>query len=245
MLWAAGSAMAWGLLRTWPQLALTAVLAPAWLVGEWIVVAGERFSPQVYRPAYAGVFLLALAYFTAARPGRPALDRTVLVRLGGVTLPFAALVLAFGSRNYGDAFAGAQALPRELYALGWTTALALPLILAVGLRRRAAWPNVLAMLWVLVLLNLHALTGELSLYAWWAAGGIAMAAWGVSDGRVERINMGSAIFAATIVAFYFSTVMDKVGRSASLIGLGLLFLAGGWAIERVRRRLVSRARGEQ
>jgi hypothetical protein len=37
--------------------------------------------------------------------------------------------------------------------------------------------------------------------------------------------------------------MDKIGRSASLMGLGVLFLGGGWAIEQTRRRLVSRARG--
>jgi hypothetical protein len=57
------------------------------------------------------------------------------------------------------------------------------------------------------------------------------------------VNMGAAFFAATVVAFYFSEVMGKLGRSASLIGLGLLFLAGGWALERLRRRLVLQARG--
>jgi hypothetical protein len=67
-------------------------------------------------------------------------------------------------------------------------------------------------------------------------------AWGIDEGRSERVNMGSAVFAATVVAFYFSEVMDKLGRSASLIGLGLLFLAGGWALERLRRRLVQQAR---
>jgi hypothetical protein len=34
--------------------------------------------------------------------------------------------------------------------------------------------------------------------------------------------------------------MDKLGRSASLIGLGLLFLLGGWLLEKTRRRLVAR-----
>ncbi len=37
--------------------------------------------------------------------------------------------------------------------------------------------------------------------------------------------------------------MDKLGRSASLIGLGVLFLAGGWALEQMRRRLVLQAKG--
>jgi uncharacterized membrane protein len=78
---------------------------------------------------------------------------------------------------------------------------------------------------------------------WWALGAVGLVAWGVREGRGERVNFGAAIFAATVIAFYFSQVMDKLGRSASLVGLGLLFLAGGWALERVRRRLVVQARG--
>ena len=70
----------------------------------------------------------------------------------------------------------------------------------------------------------------------------AWCAWGIRDGRVERVNLGAVLFAATVVAFYFSEVMDKLGRSASLIGLGILFLAGGWALERARRRLALQAR---
>jgi hypothetical protein len=30
-----------------------------------------------------------------------------------------------------------------------------------------------------------------------------------------------------------------VGRSLGLIGLGVLFLAGGWALERMRRKLIN------
>ncbi len=45
------------------------------------------------------------------------------------------------------------------------------------------------------------------------------------------------------IIFYFSDVMDKLGRSASLIGLGVLFLFGGWALERTRRQLVARVAG--
>ena len=31
---------------------------------------------------------------------------------------------------------------------------------------------------------------------------------------------------------------DKLGRSLGLIGLGVLFLAGGWALEKMRRRIL-------
>ena len=36
--------------------------------------------------------------------------------------------------------------------------------------------------------------------------------------------------------------MDKLGRSVSLIGMGLLFLAGGWLLEKARRRMLARMR---
>ena len=61
--------------------------------------------------------------------------------------------------------------------------------------------------------------------------------------RTERINVGALLFGAIVLFFYFSNVMDKLGRAASLIGFGLLFLAGGWALEHARRRLVRTAKG--
>jgi hypothetical protein len=85
--------------------------------------------------------------------------------------------------------------------------------------------------------------GTLPLYAWWATGALALVSWGVAESRTERVNLGSAMFACTILAFYFSQVMDKLGRSASLIGVGILFIAGGWALERGRRHLIRRMEG--
>ena len=66
-----------------------------------------------------------------------------------------------------------------------------------------------------------------------------MIAWGLEGERKERINLGIAGFALTVLFFYFSNVMDKLGRAASLIGLGLLFLLGGWLLEKARRRLMA------
>jgi hypothetical protein len=47
-------------------------------------------------------------------------------------------------------------------------------------------------------------------------------------------------FAIAVFWFYYSDIFDKVGRSLGLIGLGILFLAGGWALEKMRRGLMSR-----
>jgi len=46
-------------------------------------------------------------------------------------------------------------------------------------------------------------------------------------------------FGATVTWFYFSNIFDKFGRSLRLIGLGVLFLAGGWALEKTRRGLLA------
>jgi uncharacterized membrane protein len=79
-------------------------------------------------------------------------------------------------------------------------------------------------------------------YLWCAVLAVGVIAWGVLDRRAERINLGIAGFALTVLVFYFSDVMDKLSRSASLIVLGLLFLGGGYLLEQTRRRLVATVR---
>jgi len=241
MLWALGPAVGMAMLGQAPQVALLAILAPAWLASEWFV-ATERAAFDGSRILASGVLLLALAYFTV--PTRNTIDvrRRSLFWIGGVSLlpaaAFTALVASEVSRT-----PGTPHVTGTLRSLGWATAVALPTMLALLLRGKDAWPNLLAAAWVAALCNLRAVGGDAFLYAWWAIGATSLVAWGVRDAGRERINMGAAIFAATVIAFYFSEVMDKLGRSASLVGLGLLFLAGGWALERIRRRLISSVRG--
>ncbi len=55
----------------------------------------------------------------------------------------------------------------------------------------------------------------------------------------DAVNTGVVVFGLTVAFFYFSTVMDKLGRSLSLIGLGVLLLGGGFLLERTRRRLLA------
>jgi len=85
---------------------------------------------------------------------------------------------------------------------------------------------------------------NVGVYAWYAIGSFGLAAWGIREARAERVNLGITGFALTVLAFYFSSVMDKLGRSASLIGIGVLFLGGGWLLERTRRRLIANLRPE-
>jgi hypothetical protein len=87
-------------------------------------------------------------------------------------------------------------------------------------------------------------TDRIAVYAWCAIGAVGLVAWGIREARPERINFGSAGFALTVLCFYFSDVMDKLGRSASLVVLGAVFLGGGWALERTRRKLIGQIRSE-
>lgn len=98
--------------------------------------------------------------------------------------------------------------------------------------------NAVAAFWVWLLGIMNG--RELPLYAWCALGAAGQIFWGLHEGRRERVNLGIAGFALTLLFFYFSSVMDKLGRSLGLMGLGLLFLLGGWQLERLRRRLNER-----
>ena len=66
----------------------------------------------------------------------------------------------------------------------------------------------------------------------------ALAWWGVQHKARGIVNYATVAFGAVVLWFYFSDLMDKLDRSLGLIVLGVLFLAGGYALERLRRRLM-------
>jgi hypothetical protein len=43
----------------------------------------------------------------------------------------------------------------------------------------------------------------------------------------------------TLLCFYFSDLLDKLGRSVSLISFGILFLVIGYFLEKTRKRLIA------
>ena len=244
MLWSIGACVSFGLLRDWPQAALVALLLPAWFAGEWIE-ATRHFSFSE-KPLVQGLLLLSITYLTASMPGKDSSLRKTLVVIGALEiLPFAAWTGIDMDRTWQRA-----AIPATLQISGWLTAFALPLLLAWRLRGPAVRWNLLAALWVVVLGSTGMAASypstpghfwrELGPYLLWSVGAIGLTAWGLREGRKERVNLGIAGFALTVIAFYFSTVMDKLGRSASLIGMGMLFLFGGWLLEKTRRRLLQR-----
>ncbi len=227
LLWTAGAALGWVLLRHWTQAALVAILTPFWLAGEWMVrTQGMRYT----LPIAAGVCALAFTYLSARHGADDSTFRKALCWFGALALLPAAVITSVDSWAYLP--------PRKDQVTAWLVAMLLPLGVAFLLRGKDAIWNLLTIVWVLGLPPLsEGHPDRIAVYAWFAIGSVGLAAWGIRDARAERVNLGIAGFALTVLAFYFSSVMDKLGRSASLIGLGILFLGGGWLLERTRRRL--------
>jgi hypothetical protein len=76
-------------------------------------------------------------------------------------------------------------------------------------------------------------------------GAVALAGWGIAELRKERVNLGVSAFLITVLSFYFSYIADAINRSLGLIVLGILFLSGGWQLERLRRALMRRIEAQR
>lgn len=252
LLWGIGAALAWLIRRDWIQFALAALLFPIWAVGEWNLQTWGYAA--TWRIGIEGVFLLALAYLTAVTPAKDSAERRSLCWMGWIAVIPLAIWMLFPERKWWET----SALPLSWKVFGWGVAVAVPLFLAVILRGaswRALSYNLAAIPWVLILgtIDVHIYPkpqgGFLHFwhsqgaYVWCGIGALGMIASGVADSRKERINLGLLGFAATIVVFYFSSVMSKLGRSISLIGLGVLFLLLGIALHEARKRLLKRMAG--
>lgn len=246
LMWAIAALAGWMLVQHWSQAILVALLVPGWLIGEWEVRTDEYLLGQFV--VAAGMLLLTLTYLSAIDSRKDSKERIALGWVGGIAL-LPCGVWAFVERSWRWWMNRPEA-PHGVRIAAWCIALGAPLLLALILRGRASWMNLISAAWVLMIGTLHPAGsnsgGGLLSFSWDSLGGYILAglgalglvAWGFVEKRSERINLGIAGFALTVTVFYFSDVMDKLGRSASLIGMGVLFLLGGWSLERLRRRLV-------
>jgi uncharacterized membrane protein len=246
MLWSLGAAASVALLRQWPQVLWLAVLAPAWLWGEWMEAQPPQFFFRSMEPAAIGLFLLACTYLAASSPQATTAWRRALTWLGGVALIPAAVMLVFaGAENWPSLSEEAAAgLGTGAQVLGWTLAIALPLALTWALRGREALYLLIALAWALIVVRIDhgGDAAELALYALLAGGAAGIVLWGLRDHQRLAVNVGVLGFALAIFGFYFSSIFDKLDRALGLIGMGVLFIGGGWLLERTRRRLLGRIR---
>ena len=231
MLWASGAWIAWYLRRDWVQLLFAALLTPTAVSAEWSVRHAFLPNADHGHELLLGLTLLGITYITAPTPQLTSLSRTVLSIVGSIAL--IPLVIASGSVH------GSWTHGVETTLVALLLFLVAPLALAWWLRRFEAWKNLYAAGWVFVLGLLADGKFTIATEAWCALGAIGLVAWGMNESRAALINLGTIGFAVSVMFFYFTDVMDKLDRSLSLILLGVLFLAGGWALERLRRSLIA------
>ena len=248
MLWALCAAAGWWLLGDQFQQTLTLLLVPAWIVCEWSYRADVYNGSEVY--LFRMIAVIAAVYLTAFLRSRRRAVFGILFGVSALALVVATVFLSSGWEwRYGLPNWGAVPIGLRLAAYG---VMLLALGLAWILERRALLPASVVSAMALILPWLHTIIHEgmrpytwnrpepmVSMYAVVAFTCVFLAWWGVQQASKAIVNYGIAAFALTVMWFYFSDIMGKLDRSLGLILLGVLFLAGGWALEHTRRPLVA------
>jgi uncharacterized membrane protein len=244
MLWAICAAAGWVLLGDAFQQTLTLLLVPAWIASEWLDRSSVYGGGTTWLARLLG--LVGAAYLTAFLRNRTRGLTSILFAAGAVLLPCAVFALSEGWSG-----AGQPALPFPYHA--WAIVLSLLTVGAGWLFDRKCLPVLLVVagvVWALPWLPTVLVEksrgstrdlneADLLSYALVGAMAVFLVWWGIRNLSRAVVNYGMAGFALTVMWFYFSSILDKLDRSLGLIVLGILFLAGGWALEYTRRRIVA------
>jgi uncharacterized membrane protein len=254
LMWALAALAGWILLRDEAQQTLTLLLFPAWLISEFSYYAEGHIGENVYQ----GRFLIAWAvlYVTFFLGSKRRIVQGILFAVAAIASTVGTYRLLEGWICYRDQ----TYLPLGLRTWGWVFIAAIPLLFAVFKFSKCVIPVVVAISYSIALpwcqhiwteyynydtpnytnhgsyvshepnLAAHALVAAFAVFIIW---------WGVRQTSQALVNLGIVGFAIAVGWFYFSDIFDKFGRSLGLIGLGILFLAGGWALEKWRRKLLA------
>ncbi|MGB8478844.1 MAG: DUF2157 domain-containing protein [Acidobacteriaceae bacterium] len=246
LLWALCAAAGWILLRDQFQQTLTLLLVPAWIVSEWSYRTGPFSHADVFICRMLAV--IGAVYVTAFLFSRKRIVFGVLFAVGAVLLPISIITLA--SLGWQENYFQQPSVPFTYQWLAMGVML-LAILFGAWMDRRSLVPSSITAFLAFVLpwtqrvtpahgigrTLMHSETGLVA-YALVGATAVAFVWWGVRTQARALVNLGMVLFAMTVAWFYFSNVMGKLGRSLGLIVLGVLFLAGGWALEVTRRKLV-------
>ncbi len=254
LLWALCAIAGWILLGDQVQQTIAMLLLPAWILSEWWARTDGYRDATLFETRMVASF--AALYLTAFIGSKKEFVFGVLFAAAAIALtisvPFLSADMVFWYVFWYNG-ANTHAMPWHLSVVGWCWIAVVPLLSAWRLKPSALLPVAVGVLTGLVLPHLyrrHEGFGNGSygyseatvlVYLWVGLLACFFAWCGVREHSRALINYGIFAFALTVLWFYFSSVMDKLGRSFSLIVLGLLFLGGGWLLEKTRRQLVRRA----
>ena len=246
LLWALCALAGWALLGDQVQQTMSLLLLPAWIICEWSARTDGYRGSEVLVVRMVAVF--AAVYLTAFLAEKKKLVFGVLFAAGSIALVVGTALLT----NYISLWfqwEKAGRMPLELLIFVWLCIAVLPLLVAWRFNRPSILPVTVVLLMAIILPHLYRQkptehlqwiypTPILAAHVLVALVAAFFAWWGVQQRSRALINYGVVCFALAVLWFYFSNVMGKLGRSFSLMLLGLLFLGGGWILEKTRRRLV-------
>jgi uncharacterized membrane protein len=247
LMWAIAALLGWILLRDQAQQTLTLLLVPSWLICEWSYAADNHIGVEAYVGRF--LFVWAILYLTFFIGTERRIVRGILFAVSAMAAVTSTFLLLDGWRSW----YGMQPYPQfHTRFWGWVDIAAIPLILSLFRLRKSTIPVlaaiafVIALPWCTRLFVEHYATSSwtrtepsLLAHAFVAAFCVFLIWWGVTQASRGLVNLGIVFFGATVAWFYFSDLFDKMDRSLGLIGLGVLFLAGGWALEKTRRSLLA------
>lgn len=252
LLWAVAAAAGWLLLRDQAQQTLALLLFPAWILCELSYQMDRHIGEEVFIGRV--LFLWAILYLTYFLGSEKRVVRGILFAVSAFAAITSTALMMAGWTSWS---AEQSFVPFSTRVWAWIAIAALPLLIAAFHGHKGLVPIALAMVYVVWLpwcnrtwiehydfgtnhftytrtepnFTAHALVALFALFLCW---------WGVRMISRALVNLGIILFGIAVAWFYFSDVFSKIGRSVGLIGLGVLFLAGGWALERMRRHLVER-----
>jgi uncharacterized membrane protein len=252
LLWAIAALVGWILLHDEAQETLALLLVPAWIYSEMAFYADGHIGEHVY----LGRFLLVWAalYLTFFLNSKHKIVQGILFAAAAIA-SVAGIFLMLDS--WYSLLASQTYLSFQFRFWGWTAIAALPLFFSLFRLFKSAVPVTVAFVFSIALpwcvrtwtqsygsgtfqTSFNRTETSLAAYALVAAFAVFLIWWGVRQASRALVNLGVVGFGLAVGWFYFSSIFDKVGRSLGLIGLGILFLAGGWALEKARRGLLTR-----
>jgi len=247
LLWAIAALAGFVLLHDEAQQTLTVLLFPAWLASEIAYAADGYIGGNIYLGRFLIVWaaLLLTIYLGSRR-------RTV----AGICFAAAAIAAIVGisliAQGWVSQSENSIFLPLGARIWDWGVIAAVPLFFTLFRRRESLIPVSAGIFLAIVLPWCAQTTSQnyangvrvlhspnVGAHALVAAFSIVLSWWGVRMVSRALVNFGIVGFAISVIWFYFSDVFDKVGRSLGLMGLGILFLAGGWFLEKTRRHLIA------
>jgi uncharacterized membrane protein len=245
LLWALAAFAGWALLRDQAQQTLALLLLPAWIFSELAFRINGHIGDSIYMGRL--YFLWAILYLTFFAGSRRKAVQGILFAVSAIAAVIG-IVFLLGSWTSWDY---QTYIPFGTRVWAWIAIAVLPVVISAFHGHKGLVPITAAIAFVIALPYCHRAVllrngsyayGDPGLlaHALVAAFAVFLCWWGVRMLSRALVNLGIVGFAAAVGWFYFSDIYNDHERALGLIGLGVLFLAGGWALEKMRRRILAR-----